>query len=116
MQVCHRWLQLCSLPELWRAHCGELGKREEVGDLASAVETTRLSIGGGSVEGEREKAGKGGVVIDWKRAYRDLSKVTARIKALVVKAGGHVHGVRECSSNAMQVGCQCTRPVGIPPS
>ena len=87
MQVCRRWLQLCSLPELWRAHCTELGRREGVGDLANAVETTSLASGGG---GDEEKVGKEGeVVIDWKRAYRNLSRVTARIKTLVVQAGMH---------------------------
>jgi len=84
-QVCCRWLQLCSLPELWRAHCSELGEKEGVGDLANAVEATSLASGGGR---DGEKVGKEReVVIDWKRAYRDLSRVTARIKTLVVQAG-----------------------------
>ena len=85
VQVCRRWLQLCSLPELWRAHCSELGEKEGVGDLANAVEATSLASGGGR---DGEKVGKEGeVVIDWKRAYRNLSRVTARIKTLVVQAG-----------------------------
>lgn len=58
-----------------------------MGDLANAVETTSLASGGG---GDGEKVGKEEeVVIDWKRAYRNLSRVTARIKTLVVQAGMH---------------------------
>ena len=55
-----------------------------MGDLANAVETTSLASGGGG-DGEKEEE----VVIDWKRAYRNLSRVTARIKTLVVQAGMH---------------------------
>lgn len=78
-QVCQRWYQLCSSADLWRAHCRELGRWEGVGgDLVEAVEDGHR----GGTEGEG-----GGAVVDWKRAFRDLSRLMTRIKKLVVRAG-----------------------------
>lgn len=68
-----------------------LGKREGVGDLASAVETAASSylIPGvpshASVGSQSSRESKDADV-DWKRAYQGLSRVMHQIKDLVVKA------------------------------
>jgi hypothetical protein len=70
-----------------------LGKREGVGDLASAIETAAnsyiipgvpsdASVGS---QGSRE-SGLGDAEVDWKRAYHGLSRVMHQIKDMVVKA------------------------------
>ncbi len=46
------------------------------GDLTRAVEEGS----GGGVQGE-------GQIVDWKRAFRDLSRLMSRIKKLVITAG-----------------------------
>ncbi len=59
-----------------------MGRREGVGgDLTGAVEGQHRD---GGTQGEQQGMG---AVIDWKRAFRDLSKVMTRIKNLVIKAG-----------------------------
>ena len=71
-----------------------LGRREGVGDLASAIETAASSsiIHGvpsdasvGS-QGSRESGQGGDAEVDWKRAYHGLSRVMHQIKDMVVKA------------------------------
>lgn len=72
-----------------------LGRREGVGDLASAVETAASSyiIPGvpsdasvGSQSSRESRGGGGDAEVDWKRAYQGLSRVMHQIKELVVKA------------------------------
>ena len=70
-----------------------LGKREGLGDLASAVETAASTyiipgVQSDSIVGcqySKESPPKDSAV-DWKRAYHGLSRVMHQIKDLVVKA------------------------------
>ena len=70
-----------------------LGKREGVGDLASAVETAASSYlipgvqSDSSVVSQHSKDSlPSNAEVDWKRAYQGLSRVMHQIKDLVVKA------------------------------
>ena len=96
--MCKKWHQLSSTADLWKAHCQLLGWREGVGDLASAVEVAASSssvlatVSSGTLSGVRGELSKDALqgsesFVDWKRAYRDLSQVMVKIKAMVIKAG-----------------------------
>ena len=96
--MCKKWHQLSSTADLWKAHCQLLGWREGVGDLASAVEVAASSssvlatVSSGTLSGVRGELSKDALqesesFVDWKRAYRDLSQVMVKIKAMVIKTG-----------------------------
>ena len=57
------------------AQCQLLGVTEKLGDIVGAVEAVHKS------EGERKR------IVDWKQAYKDLHKLTGRIKALLIQYG-----------------------------
>ena len=69
-----------------------LGRREGVGDLASAVETAASSYiipgvpSDASVGSQSSRDSRLDAEVDWKRAYQGLSRVMHQIKDLVVKA------------------------------
>ena len=66
-----------------------LGRREGVGDLASAVETAASSYiipGIPSDASVGSQSSRESTEVDWKRAYQGLSRVMHQIKDLVVKA------------------------------
>ncbi|XP_019864265.1 PREDICTED: uncharacterized protein LOC100633923 [Amphimedon queenslandica] len=74
--VCHRWYNLTSKQELWRGQVAALGYRENIGNLVRSIEAVRNYIDGSTPRPR--------VVIDWKRAYRDLLKLMSRIKTIVI--------------------------------
>ena len=76
-QVCRRWHYLCSLEILWKAQCRLLGERERLGNLVEAVEAVHNNSG--------EKR-----MIDWKQAYKDLHKLTGKIKAILLQYGEYI--------------------------
>ena len=80
--MCHRWYNLTSKQELWRGQVAALGYRENIGNLVRSIEAVRNYIDGSTPRPR--------VVIDWKRAYRDLLKLMSRIKAIVInKSNGN---------------------------
>ena len=92
LQVCRRWKRLSEAPSLWKEMSRILGKREGLGDLASAVETAGSSYyipgvpSNSSVASQSSRESGDFTEVDWKRAYQGLNRVMHQIKDLVVKA------------------------------
>ena len=81
------------MPSLWREMSRMLGRREGVGDLATAVESAGSSYlipgvaSDASFESQSSRESREAAAeVDWKRAYQGLSRVMHQIKDLVVKA------------------------------
>lgn len=68
---------------LWQAQCRLLGERERLGNLVEAVEAVHSSLG--------EKK-----TVDWKQAYKELHKLTGKIRTLLLQYG-------ECDSKVLHV-------------
>lgn len=81
---------MANMPYLWKEHTHRLGENEGVGDVIEVLESVaKYSL---LLEEERKKDSegegrqeKGDVLVDWKKAYRELKKVVSRMKKLVIK-------------------------------
>lgn len=80
IQVCRRWHYLCSSKATWQEQCFQLGLREGLGDIVAAIEVVHHVREGGRIENAQ-------ACIDWKQAYRDLSKLMKKLKGAVIKSG-----------------------------
>lgn len=80
VQVCQRWRYLCSNKDLWKKLCFQMGLREGLGDIVSAVEVVhRVRVDSGTENTQLN--------IDWKQTYRDLSRLMDTLKSAVIKSG-----------------------------
>lgn len=72
--VCHQWHQLSSLEELWIRQCHRLGVKEKLGDIVNAIQAVHLS------DGMVEQS------VDWKQAYKELYKLSGKIKMVFMQS------------------------------
>lgn len=89
--MCRQWYYLSLNPTLWRSLCNTIGKREHLGDIVSAIEEVhKISYRSTSTIALDITQAPGAVlpvVVDWKQAYRDLTRLMSKIKSLAMKAG-----------------------------
>ena len=57
-----------------------MGLREGLGDIVNAVEVVHRVCGDRKTENTQ-------LIIDWKQAYRDLSRLMDMLKSAVIKSG-----------------------------